>query len=197
MSAGWAVVGGLTEIGIPHRIDDRLVRGLDYYRRTTFEFAATSLAGAQDAIGGGGRYDGLVADLGGPETAGVGFALGVDRTLLACDAEGCFGAPAGSVEVFVVDTAGGRAALHLTRAIRAAGRSADRAYDERSMKAQMKAADRSGAKVAVIVGPDEAASQTCVVRNLGNSQQSTIAQSELASHLDALLGPPAERRTQR
>ena len=191
------VTEGLAAIGIPHRIDDRLVRGLDYYRRTTFEFASSALAGAQDAIGGGGRYDGLVADLGGPETPGVGFALGVDRTLLACDAEGCFAAPTGDVEVFVVDTTGGAVALRLTRELRLAGRSVDRAWDQRSMKAQMKAADRSGARVAVIVGTDEAAAGECIVRSLGDSRQTTIAQSALASHLDEVLGAPARRKDTR
>ncbi|MEY3690606.1 MAG: histidyl-tRNA synthetase, partial [Actinomycetota bacterium] len=119
---------GLTALGVPFRVDERLVRGLDYYRRTTFEFVAASLEGAQNAVGGGGRYDGLVEDLGGPATGGVGFALGVDRTLLACDAEGVFPAAGGAVEVFVVDTSDGLAALRITDAVRAAGWSADRAF---------------------------------------------------------------------
>lgn len=184
-----AVVAGLTSLGVPHTVDDRLVRGLDYYRRTTFEFVAHGLEGSQNAVGGGGRYDGLVEDLGGPPTPGVGFALGVDRTLLACDAEGCFVSPVRSVEVYVVDTAGGAAALEITHELRAAGRSADRAWEQRSMKSQMKSADKSGATVAVIVGGDEVAAGTCTVRNLGNSEQTTVARSDLASHLDAMLGP--------
>ena len=184
-----AVVTGLISLGVPHTVDDRLVRGLDYYRRTTFEFVAHGLEGSQNAVGGGGRYDGLVEDLGGPPTPGVGFALGVDRTLLACDAEGCFGPPARSVEVYVVDTTGGAAALEITHELRAAGRSADRAWEQRSMKSQMKSADKSGATLAVIVGGDELAAGTCTVRNLGNSEQTTVARSDLASHLDAVLGP--------
>ena len=120
------------------------MRGLDYYVSTTFEFAGETLDSAQNALGGGGRYDGLVEALGGPPTPGIGFALGVDRTLLACDDEGVFAAPATPVDVFVVDTTGGAAALAITEE-RAAGISADRAFDGRSMKAQMKAADRSGA----------------------------------------------------
>ncbi|MEY2966045.1 MAG: histidyl-tRNA synthetase, partial [Actinomycetota bacterium] len=183
-----AVVAGLARLGVPYRIDDRLVRGLDYYRRTTFEFVAHRLEGSQNAVGGGGRYDGLVEDLGGPATPGVGFALGVDRTLLACDAEGVFPGPSSAVDVFVVDTAGGVAALEITGELRALGRSADRAWENKSMKSQMKSADRSGARVAVIVGADEAAAGTCTVRNLGTSEQTTIARSELVSHLDAILG---------
>ena len=82
--------GGLDALGIPYRVAPRLVRGLDYYLRTTFEFAGGTLDSAQNALGGGGRYDGLVEALGGPPTPGIGFALGVDRTLLACDDEGVF-----------------------------------------------------------------------------------------------------------
>ncbi len=85
-----AVRAGLDALGIAYEISPRLVRGLDYYTRTTFEFASDALDGAQNAVGGGGRYDRLVADLGGPDTPGIGFALGVDRILLACDAEGVF-----------------------------------------------------------------------------------------------------------
>ena len=85
-----AVRGGLNSLGAAYEISPRLVRGLDYYTRTTFEFAADALDTAQNAVGGGGRYDGLVEDLGGPPTPGIGFALGVDRILLACDAEGAF-----------------------------------------------------------------------------------------------------------
>ena len=89
----------------------QLVRGLDYYRHTTFEFQGGTLDSAQNALGGGGRYDGLVESLGGPPRTGIGFALGLDRTLLACDDEGVFAAPDTSVDVFVVDTTGGREAL--------------------------------------------------------------------------------------
>ena len=145
---------GLDALEIPHTVDDRLVRGLDYYRRTTFEFVADALDAAQNAIGGGGRYDRLAQDLGGPPTDGIGFALGVDRTLLACDAEGAFPAPERACDAFVVDLVGGDAARDLTHQLRAAGLSADRRFGGGSMKAQMKAADRSGARFAVLVGDD-------------------------------------------
>ncbi|MCB0969507.1 MAG: hypothetical protein KDB37_21935, partial [Ilumatobacter sp.] len=128
--------------------------------------------------------DGLVEDLGGPATAGVGFALGVDRTLLACDDEGVFAAPDMSVDVFVVDTTGGAAALTITAALRAAGLRADRSYENRSMKAQMKAANRSGAAYAVIVGTDELESATATVRPLrNNGEQVTIERDSLISDL--------------
>ncbi|HEX4981629.1 MAG TPA: histidine--tRNA ligase [Ilumatobacteraceae bacterium] len=160
------VQAGLASLGVSFTVEPRLVRGLDYYRRTIFEYQGGTLDSAQNALGGGGRYDGLVEDLGGPSTPGIGFALGVDRTLLACDDEGVFDAPAGAVSVFVVDTTGGEQALLITGELRAAGVSADRAYEGRSMKSQMKAADRSGAQVAVIVGTDERAAGTAVVRPL-------------------------------
>jgi histidyl-tRNA synthetase len=157
---------GLRDLDIPFTVDDRLVRGLDYYCKTTFEFAADALHAAQNAVGGGGRYDGLVEEMGGPPTAGIGFALGVDRTLLACDAEGAFAAPAADVDVFVVDTTGGSHASSLTDELWRAGIRAERAYENRSMKAQMKVADRSGAAIALIVGADEAAAGIVTVRPL-------------------------------
>jgi len=185
------VLATLGEIGIPYAVEDRLVRGLDYYRHTTFEFASTALDAAHVAVGGGGRYDGLVEALGGPPTPGVGFALGLDRTLLACDAEACFPAPDPSVDVFVVDTTGGREATLVADELRRAGRSADRAYEQRSMKSQMKLADRSGARVAVIVGTDELAAGTIVVRSMESGEQRTVARSELVGAVAAFLGGAA------
>src|SRR4051794_24186764 len=134
-----AVRDGLDALGIPYVVEPRLVRGLNYYLRTTFEFAGGTLGSAQNAIGGGGRYDGLVESLGGPPTPGVGFAFGVDRTLLACDDEDVFRPAPRPVDVFVVDTTGGREALVIAEELRRAGYAADRAYDGRSMRAQMKA----------------------------------------------------------
>ena len=119
---------------------------------------------AQNALGGGGRYDGLVEALGGPPTHGIGFALGLDRTLLACDDEGVFPTPSDDVEVFVVDTTGGRHASRITAELRNAGMRTDRAFENRSMKSQMKAADRSGALVTVIIGSNEVEAGTAIVR---------------------------------
>jgi len=183
------VQSSLRDAGIDFVVDDRLVRGLDYYRRTTFEFVSTSLAAAHTAIGGGGRYDGLVAELGGPETPGIGFALGLDRTLLACDAEGEFAAPASRVEVFVVDITGGAAATAICADLRAAGVGADRAYEGRRMKAQMKAADRSGARLAVIIGDDEVAANTAVIRTMEGGSQQTVPRDELVASVRRALRP--------
>lgn len=174
------VRGGLEALGIPFTDDLKLVRGLDYYRRTTFEFVGGTLGSAQNALGGGGRYDGLVESLGGPATPGVGFAIGVDRTLLACGDEGVFAAPDDGVNVFVVDTTGGGHALAITAELRAVGVSSDRAYENRSMKSQMKVANRSGAAYAVIVGTDEVAEGTVVVRPMrSDAPQFSVARSEL------------------
>ena len=178
------VQAGLTSLGIPFTIDDTLVRGLDYYRHTTFEYQGGTLDSAQNALGGGGRYDGLVESLGGPPTHGIGFALGLDRTLLACDDEGVFAAEPVVLDAFVVDTTGGLEALQLTAELRDAGLTADRAYENRSMKAQMKVADRSGAAVAVIVGSNEVADGAVTVRPLRtNDGQQTIARSTLIGYL--------------
>ncbi|HSL73510.1 MAG TPA: histidine--tRNA ligase [Ilumatobacteraceae bacterium] len=181
-----AVLEGLRTLDIPFTIEPTLVRGLDYYRRTIFEFQGGTLDSAQNALGGGGRYDGLVEALGGPPTPGVGFALGVDRTLLACDDEGVFAAVPVPLDAFVVDVTGGLHAVALTAELRRAGLAADRGFDNRSMKAQMKLANRSGATVAVIVGDDEVAAGTVVVKPMhGGGEQTAVPRSDLVAHLAA------------
>jgi histidyl-tRNA synthetase len=182
-----SVLRALDALGVKYAIDDRLVRGLDYYRRTTFEFVSTALKAAHTAIGGGGRYDGLVEQLGGPATPGIGFALGLDRTLLACDAENVFPAPNTNVSVFVVDTTGGLHAAEVCNLLRNNAISADRAFDNRSMKAQMKAADRSGAAIALIIGTDEVAAGHIIVRPMNSGQQYAIAQDQLVAAIRSEL----------
>jgi histidyl-tRNA synthetase len=186
------VQSGLRAIGVPFTLEPKLVRGLDYYRRTTFEFQGLTLDSAQNALGGGGRYDGLVESLGGPPTHGIGFALGLDRTLLACDDEGVFPAEGEVVDVFVVDMTGGLEATKLTADLRAAGLTAERAFDNRSVKSQMKGADRSGARFAVIVGSNELADGTVVLRPLRAERtegdgQAVIPRSDLIDHLKKAL----------
>jgi len=189
-----AVRSGLESLDIEFSISPRLVRGLDYYSRTTFEFAAESLESSQNAVGGGGRYDGLVEDLGGPVTPGIGFALGVDRILMACDAEDVFPQPGSALDVFVVDVTGGSHALSICNELRARGLGADRAYGGRSMKAQMKLADRSGAPFAAIIGEDEVASGEATLRDLrGDSGQRRVPLEALAGEVRYLLSPKQER----
>ena len=180
-----AVLAGLRTLDIPFTIEPKLVRGLDYYRRTIFEFQGGTLDSAQNALGGGGRYDGLVEALGGPATPGVGFALGVERTLLACDDEGVFAAEPVRLDAFVVDVTGGLQAVAITAELREVGLAADRGYDNRSMKAQMKLANRSGAAFALIVGDDELANGTVVVKPMQGGDQVVVARSETAAYLSA------------
>lgn len=185
------VQAGLGALGIPFVLEPRLVRGLDYYTHTTFEFQAVALDSAQNAIGGGGRYDGLAESLGGPDTPGVGFAAGIERILLACDAEEVFGEGQAPLDVFVVDITGGAEALTLTTEFRRAGVRVDRAFDGRSMKAQMKAANRSGARLAVIIGEDEQAAGTVTVRDLrSDAGQRVVARTDVQQAVAADLERP-------
>jgi histidyl-tRNA synthetase len=180
------VRSGLEELDIAFEIEPRLVRGLDYYTRTTFEFQAPALESAQNGIGGGGRYDALTEQLGGPPTPGIGFGIGIERVLLACDAEGVFPAPTRRVDVFVIDIAGS-VALKLLDDLREAGISADRAFDRRSMKAQFKAADRSGATLAVVVGPDELEREIAKVQSLDEATQDDVKLEDLVDYLKKRL----------
>lgn len=169
------VQAGLVSLGIPFRLEPRLVRGLDYYTHTTFEFVSNALDAAQSTIGGGGRYDGLVESLGGPATPGIGFGSGIERVLLTCDAEGVFGAAEQRVDVYVIDTAGGDAGRDLSVELRRAGIAAERSFDGRSMKSQMKSADKSGAALVLIIGGDESESGTVTIRDLrGDTGQETV-----------------------
>ncbi|CAN5583039.1 histidine--tRNA ligase [soil metagenome] len=185
------VLAGLDALGIAYEEDPRLVRGLDYYRRTTFEFAADALDSAPNAVGGGGRYDGLAEAMGGPATDGIGFALGVDRILLACDAEEVFPASESAVDTFVIDLVGGDAARDLTHELRSAGVSSDRRFGGGSMKAQMKSADRSHARFAIIVGEDELADGEVTLRPMtgiaADGEQRRVSRDDLLAELERSL----------
>lgn len=187
LAHGERVQAGLKLLDIPFELDETLVRGLDYYTHTVFEFQSTSIESAQSTILAGGRYDGLIEQLGGQPSPGIGFGSGIERVLLACDAEGVFPAPDSRVQCFVVDTTGGEAATALCQVLREAGVATDRAYDARSMKAQMKAASRSGARFAVIIGEDEKAAGTATVRDLGAGEQSTIDLEAAVDHIRKAL----------
>ena len=148
-----AVTAGLDAVGVAYEAAPRLVRGLDYYMRTTFELVHDGL-GAQSAVGGGGRYDGLSEAIGGPPLPGIGWALGVERTVLALRAEGLEPPAESGPQVFLVPLGGpakARAVVAVAR-LRRAGVAADLAYGDRGMKGAMKAADRSGAAYAVVLG---------------------------------------------
>jgi histidyl-tRNA synthetase len=174
---------GLRALGIDFEIAPRLVRGLDYYTGTTFEFQSDVLDAAQNAIGGGGRYDGLVEQMGGKPTPGIGFGIGIERVLIVCDAEGVFAAPGPALDVFVIDAVGGLAALTLVAELRAAGLSADRAYGNRSVKKQWGAADRAGARFGAMLAPTELAEGKVVVKDLGSGVQINVSREEVAAWL--------------
>ncbi len=162
----------------------RLVRGLDYYTRTTFEFDHPEL-GAQSGIGGGGRYDGLMASLGGQDLSGIGFGIGTDRTLMACEAENLIVGDLSLVDIFIVPI-GDKAhslAVSLLQQIRAADLRADMAYGDRGLKGAMKAADKSGARFAVVIGDEEVSNSQVQIKNLGDSTQAQVAIGDMVAHL--------------
>jgi len=174
-----AVRQALTDLGVTWTEAPRLVRGLDYYTKTTFEFVHDSL-GSQSAVGGGGRYDGLSAEIGGPDLTGVGWAVGVDRVLLALKADDprrwdtLLGAA--GLDVFVVpigDTARRRAVV-LSRDLRQGGLRVDVAWGGRGLKGSMKAADRSGARFALVLGDRDLAAGTAQLKDLLSGDQRSV-----------------------
>ncbi|WP_115684526.1 histidine--tRNA ligase [Corynebacterium senegalense] len=179
------VTGTLDDLKVPYVINPRMVRGLDYYTKTTFEFVHDGL-GAQSGIGGGGRYDGLMAQIGGQDLSGIGFGLGVDRTVLALEAEGvALEGVDRRVEVFGVaigEAAGKRMSL-LVDALRASGISADMSYGGRGLKGAMKGADRAGAKFALVLGERELEAGQVAVKNLADHSQ-----VEVPLNVEAVIG---------
>lgn len=179
-----AVQRYLALYGIPCRLSHRLVRGLDYYTRTTFEVLASNL-GAQNALLGGGRYDGLVKDLGGPDRVGIGFAAGLERLVLALPPGA--GRVAGPPETFVaaIGDAPRDAAFQLVRELRLAGIRADIDYDGRSLRGQMKRADRLAAPLVLIIGDDEMARGQVKVKDMRTGEQADVPRSEIVPFVRA------------
>ncbi|MEV8637422.1 histidine--tRNA ligase [Streptosporangium sp. NPDC051023] len=180
----------LTVAGVAYTDDPRLVRGLDYYTRTTFEFVHDGL-GSQSAVGGGGRYDGLSEMIGGPALPSVGWALGVDRTVLAMEAEGLLdGEETGSgVQVYGVplgEEARRRMFLLITE-LRRAGLDADMSFGGKGVKAAMKGADRSGASYAVILGERDIAAEAAQVKDLVSGDQTAVPLAEIVTTLKERL----------
>ena len=178
------VLGYLDELNVDYEKAPRLVRGLDYYVRTTFECVHEGL-GAQSAIGGGGRYDGLIETLGGPAIGGIGFGLGVDRTCLAVQAENLEVGNKSNTSVYVIPVAPEivPTAVKITGQLRSAGIGVEIAFDNRSVKAAMKGADRSGAKFALLLGPDELAENSVLLKNLQSGDQQLVTLDLLTDQL--------------
>ena len=183
---------GVEWIESPH-----LVRGLDYYTRTAFEFVHDGL-GSQSAVGGGGRYDGLASSIGGPDLSAVGWALGVDRTILAMQAEGLLTESASSVDVFAVPIGAESAAVafDLVTQLRRAGVSADLAVDGRGLKGAMKAADRSGAALALVIGERDLADGSVQLKTMETGEQVSVPLAQVVSDVINTLKLSKDGRNQ-
>ena len=179
------VTGMLDDMGVAYEINPRMVRGLDYYTKTCFEFVHDGL-GAQSGIGGGGRYDGLMAQLGGQDLSGIGYGLGVDRALLALEAEGItLDGVESRVDVFGValGAAAKRTMSTLINDLRKAGISADMSFGDRGLKGAMKGADRAGARFALVLGEQELENGTVALKDLAAHEQHDVKVSDLVSVL--------------
>ena len=183
------VRAGLDALGVPYVLNPRMVRGLDYYTRTTFEFVHPGL-GAQSGMGGGGRYDGLMAELGGQSLSGIGFGIGVDRTLLATRAEklvvgdenrcDVYGVPVGDAASLALSVISGK--------LRRAGIRTDMAYGGRALKTAMKAAAGSGARIALVLGDRELDEGTVVVKDLASGEQTSAPLGDVVQAVRGVLG---------
>lgn len=184
-----AVRSALASIGIPYQIQPRIVRGLDYYTKTAFEFVAPGL-GAQDALGGGGRYDGLVEACGGPPTPGVGLGIGLERVLLARQALGLSASAPKRRGVFVISIgeAAAQWAVGFCARLRAAGTRADLDYRFRSLRAQLRHADAAGFRYAAIVGDDELGRGEVTLRDLETGEQESIPADDTVKRLSSAAG---------
>ena len=174
----------LTAAGVEFTVDNRLVRGLDYYTKTAFEIQYAPL-GAQSAVAGGGRYDGLIKEIGGDDTPAVGFAAGLERILLALELQQILPEQHKKIAAFIVSSGAAAEAysFKLLTALRRENISAAMDFGKKSMKAQMKAAAKSGAKFALIIGEDEVAASTVTVKNLETSAQETVPVAEVSEKI--------------
>lgn len=183
-----ALQGYLAAMDIPFAINPKLVRGLDYYTHTAFEYKAAGI-GAIDTIGGGGRYNGLVESIGGPDQPGVGLGLGLERTVMLLDNQEADWGDLNRVDVYLVGLgeAAERETVKLLHRLRNRGIAAERDYSGRKMKAQMKSADRLRARYTAILGDDELARGEITLKDMSNGEQRQVALSGLA---DEILGAP-------
>lgn len=172
----------LDALNVKYEINPKLVRGFDYYTGTTFEFIHTGL-GSQSAIGGGGRYDKLMSELGGQDLSGIGWGLGVDRTLLAAEEEGVLPADLGAPDLFIIPLGTQAMALQIATDLRAKGKVVEIAFGERALKGAMKAADKSGAKFALVLGETELSSGDVELKNMSSGDTKTVRISDLIKNL--------------
>ncbi len=172
----------LDVLGISYVLNPRMVRGLDYYTGTTFEFVH-ELLGAQSGIGGGGRYDGLMAELGGQSLSGIGFGLGVDRALLAAEAEGVISENSFVSDLFIIPLgdAAKEMAMKIASQLRNAGKSVEIAFGDRALKGAMKGADKSGARYVIVLGESEISSATVELKEMKTGATSSVKIDSLIS----------------
>jgi histidyl-tRNA synthetase len=173
-------------LGISYLVNNRMVRGLDYYTGTAFEFVHPGL-GAQSGIGGGGRYDGLMAQLGGQELSGIGFGLGVDRILLACEAEGIKFPSDLGLDLFIVPLGTADAALALAEELRMHGLKVDLSFGDKALKGAMKSADKSGARFSLVLGADEIATSNADLKEMKTGVSTSVNLGSLAHELIELI----------
>ena len=183
-------------LGIPYIVDDRLVRGLDYYTDTVFEVISTHEdSGSQATIFGGGRYDNLVAEMGGPQISGIGFAIGMERLCILAEAEGVFGEFKPELGCYVINlNETPDYAFTVTQMLRAEGFTTEMDYYGRSLKAQFKSSDRKGARFVIIIGEDEVKDNTVTIKDTLTRAQETLKLEELTDRLDQLLEDYYEQR---
>jgi histidyl-tRNA synthetase len=183
-----AVQGYLRDLNIDFVINPRIVRGLDYYTGTTFEFVH-DLLGAQAVIGGGGRYDGLMEQIGGQPLSGIGFGLGVDRALLAAEAEGVVDQAAFLTDLYMIPlgTKAKTVALSLSQELRTHDLTVEIAFGDRALKTAMKSADKSGARYVVIIGDTELNSGNVDLKHMRTGETTSVTLSSLVSTLSAEL----------
>jgi histidyl-tRNA synthetase len=177
----------LKELGVEYMVDPRLVRGLDYYTRTTFE-VITDRLGAQNAVGGGGRYDGLVKELGGPEVSGIGFAIGMERLILLLQQEQRLAARTPDLYVATIGEAARGKGFLLAQQLRSIGLETEIDYENASLKSRMRRADKLGAKLVVILGDDEVSRGEAQIRNMAEKTQESLPIASVAERVRTILG---------
>jgi histidyl-tRNA synthetase len=174
----------LKALGVEFTVNPRMVRGLDYYTGTTFEFVH-ELLGAQSGIGGGGRYDGLMAELGGQELSGIGFGLGIDRCVLAAEAEGISFDQEFTSDLFIIPLGdeSKTSALTIAQQLRSSGLRVEISFGDRALKGSMKAADKSGAAYVIVLGESEISSGTVELKEMSTGKTSSVTLASLQKHL--------------
>jgi histidyl-tRNA synthetase len=179
----------LKALGVEFTVNPRMVRGLDYYTGTTFEFVH-ELLGAQSGIGGGGRYDGLMSELGGQELSGIGFGLGIDRCVLAADAEGISFDQEFKSDLFIIPLGeeSKSAALSIAQQLRSSGLRVEISFGDRALKGSMKAADKSGAAYVIVLGDSEIASAAVELKEMSTGKTSSVTLASLQKHLQNVSG---------